>query len=278
MIEQKASRSTNWKSGRTNAPEHFRNTTEDPIAWSWWGIYYRKSRWRICLWNRTSLCWELTFYCENTRLIYSVTEVRFQKYILFLIKSSKGYDYVLCMLLESPARAFEELEKSIFQGRLLDVMPSKQPPPASEKLPTKGTAAAGMNTFKQNGKITRSHRKPAVIKSMEFAVHAPWHDSRGCCKDLASGKYKNEEKQSCITHKEIALQYLRSRSGAEFQRGGSWGIAPYPLPPPSGSQYHQEPPCNRLPTLGGTVWKPGFAALHTGSMSEVLESCGRQVL
>lgn len=66
-----------------------------------------------------------------------------------LTKSSKGYAYVLYMLPESAARALEELDKSIFQGRLLHVMPSKQPPPAPEKLLTKGTAAAGMNTFKQ---------------------------------------------------------------------------------------------------------------------------------
>lgn len=66
-----------------------------------------------------------------------------------LTKSSKGYAYVLYMLPESAARALEELDKSIFQGRLLHVMPSKQPPPAPEKLTTKGPAAAGLNTFKQ---------------------------------------------------------------------------------------------------------------------------------
>jgi len=53
------------------------------------------------------------------------------------------------MLLESAVMGFKELDKSIFQGRLLDVLPSKQPPPTSEKLPTKGTAAAEINTFKQ---------------------------------------------------------------------------------------------------------------------------------
>lgn len=41
-------------------------------------------------------------------------------------KRSKGFAYVLYTLPESAARALEELDNSIFQGRLLHIMPAKQ--------------------------------------------------------------------------------------------------------------------------------------------------------
>ncbi|XP_057872015.2 uncharacterized protein LOC131078359 [Cryptomeria japonica] len=66
-----------------------------------------------------------------------------------LTKQSKGYAYVLYMLPESALRALENLDKSIFQGRLLHVMPARKPPPAPEKTLTHGTEARGTNTFKQ---------------------------------------------------------------------------------------------------------------------------------
>lgn len=50
-----------------------------------------------------------------------------------LTKQSKGYAYVLYMLPESALRALENLDKSIFQGRLLHVMPARKPPPAQKK-------------------------------------------------------------------------------------------------------------------------------------------------
>ncbi|URE45051.1 hypothetical protein MUK42_25200 [Musa troglodytarum] len=49
-------------------------------------------------------------------------------------KRSKGIGYVFYTLPESAMRALEELDNSIFQGRLLHVMPAKPKNPTSEKL------------------------------------------------------------------------------------------------------------------------------------------------
>ncbi|KAK9272986.1 hypothetical protein L1049_003367 [Liquidambar formosana] len=48
-------------------------------------------------------------------------------------KRSKGIAYVLYALPESAARALEELDNSIFQGRLLHVMPAKQKNPSDKQ-------------------------------------------------------------------------------------------------------------------------------------------------
>lgn len=49
-------------------------------------------------------------------------------------KRSKGIAYVLFKLPECAVRALEELDNSIFQGRLLHVMPAKPPKMSTEKL------------------------------------------------------------------------------------------------------------------------------------------------
>ncbi|XP_068634318.1 uncharacterized protein [Aristolochia californica] len=59
-------------------------------------------------------------------------------------KRSKGIGYVLYKLPEFAVRALSELDNSIFQGRLLHVMPAKQPP-SSEKAESKSAT----KTFKQ---------------------------------------------------------------------------------------------------------------------------------
>ncbi|CAL8149028.1 unnamed protein product [Prunus armeniaca] len=61
---------------------------------------------------------------------------------------SKGFAYVLYTLPESAERALEELDGSIFQGRLLHVMPAKQKNP-SEKLGADNSASQGSKTLKQ---------------------------------------------------------------------------------------------------------------------------------
>ncbi|KAJ4846493.1 hypothetical protein Tsubulata_039981 [Turnera subulata] len=61
-------------------------------------------------------------------------------------KRSKGFAYIHYTDTESAARALEELDNSIFQGRLLHVMPAK------EKTPSKKTDAStsqGSKSFKQ---------------------------------------------------------------------------------------------------------------------------------
>ncbi|KAA8544700.1 hypothetical protein F0562_019453 [Nyssa sinensis] len=63
-------------------------------------------------------------------------------------KQSKGIAYVLYALPESAARALEELDNSIFQGRLLHVMPAKQKNP-SEKQETNFSANQSSKSFKQ---------------------------------------------------------------------------------------------------------------------------------
>ncbi|XAR56187.1 hypothetical protein NMG60_11036565 [Bertholletia excelsa] len=67
-------------------------------------------------------------------------------------KQSKGIAYVLYSLPESAARALEELDNSIFQGRLLHVMPAKQKNP-SEKQDASATEST--KTFKQQRKEER---------------------------------------------------------------------------------------------------------------------------
>lgn len=60
-------------------------------------------------------------------------------------KRSKGIAYILYALPESAARALEDLDNSIFQGRLLHIMPAKQ-----KVLPVKQDESTGfIKTFKQ---------------------------------------------------------------------------------------------------------------------------------
>ncbi|KAK1422809.1 hypothetical protein QVD17_18098 [Tagetes erecta] len=60
-------------------------------------------------------------------------------------KRSKGIAYILYALPESAARALEELDNSIFQGRLLHIMPAKQ-----KIVPVKDNESANLSkTFKQ---------------------------------------------------------------------------------------------------------------------------------
>ncbi|XP_015867867.3 uncharacterized protein LOC107405344 isoform X1 [Ziziphus jujuba] len=63
-------------------------------------------------------------------------------------KRSKGIAYILYTLPEFAARAIEEVDNSIFQGRLLHVMPAKLKNP-SDKLQTDASASQGSKTFKQ---------------------------------------------------------------------------------------------------------------------------------
>ncbi|XP_010914288.1 multiple RNA-binding domain-containing protein 1 isoform X2 [Elaeis guineensis] len=62
-------------------------------------------------------------------------------------KRSKGIAYVLYTLPESAVRALEELDNSIFQGRLLHVMPAKPQNPSTQKL--ESDHATSKKTFKQ---------------------------------------------------------------------------------------------------------------------------------
>lgn len=62
-------------------------------------------------------------------------------------KRSKGIAYVLYTLPESAVRALEELDNSIFQGRLLHVMPAKPQNPSTQKL--ESDHANIKKTFKQ---------------------------------------------------------------------------------------------------------------------------------
>ncbi|PSS01112.1 Multiple RNA-binding domain-containing protein, partial [Actinidia chinensis var. chinensis] len=63
-------------------------------------------------------------------------------------KQSKGIAYVVYTLPESAARALEELDNSIFQGRLLHIMPAKQKN-ISEKQESNAYANESSKTFKQ---------------------------------------------------------------------------------------------------------------------------------
>ncbi|KAG5562409.1 hypothetical protein RHGRI_005218 [Rhododendron griersonianum] len=63
-------------------------------------------------------------------------------------KRSKGIAYVVYTLPESAARALDELDNSIFQGRLLHVMPAKQKH-NSEKQESNAFANESLKTFKQ---------------------------------------------------------------------------------------------------------------------------------
>ncbi|XP_077244389.1 nucleotide/nucleic acid binding protein [Tasmannia lanceolata] len=64
-------------------------------------------------------------------------------------KRSKGIGYVLYTLPESAVRALEELDNSIFQGRLLHVMPAKQQKAPFEKLESNPPAVGGSKSLKQ---------------------------------------------------------------------------------------------------------------------------------
>ncbi|OMO70468.1 hypothetical protein CCACVL1_18896 [Corchorus capsularis] len=63
-------------------------------------------------------------------------------------KRSKGIAYVHYKVPESAVRALEEVDQSIFQGRLLHVMPAKPKNPTS-KQETNDSANHGSQTFKQ---------------------------------------------------------------------------------------------------------------------------------
>ncbi|KAL3679101.1 hypothetical protein R1sor_022057 [Riccia sorocarpa] len=68
-------------------------------------------------------------------------------------KRSKGFAYILYMLPEDAVRAFEELDKSIFQGRLLHIIPAKRPPPAP--APKLAGSGPGATKYKQERETQR---------------------------------------------------------------------------------------------------------------------------
>ncbi|XP_074570750.1 multiple RNA-binding domain-containing protein 1 [Curcuma longa] len=70
-------------------------------------------------------------------------------------KRSKGIGYVLYALPDSAIRALEELDNSIFQGRLLHVMPAKGKNPTSEKIESEHA------TSKKNLKQLRQEQRKA---------------------------------------------------------------------------------------------------------------------
>ncbi|KAJ6843516.1 multiple RNA-binding domain-containing protein 1 [Iris pallida] len=72
-------------------------------------------------------------------------------------KRSKGMSYVLYKLPESAVRALEELDNSIFQGRLLHIMPAEPRKTSTEKL--QSGFAAGQD--KKNLKQRREEEKKA---------------------------------------------------------------------------------------------------------------------
>eukprot|EP00252_Welwitschia_mirabilis_P000424 TRINITY_DN10427_c0_g1_i2.p1 TRINITY_DN10427_c0_g1~~TRINITY_DN10427_c0_g1_i2.p1 ORF type:complete len:872 (+),score=224.55 TRINITY_DN10427_c0_g1_i2:175-2790(+) len=78
-----------------------------------------------------------------------------------LTKKSKGYAYVLYKLPDSAERALEELDNSIFQGRLLHVMPAKKAPSVPEKQLDINKVPTGMNIFKHK----REEQKKAAEAS-----------------------------------------------------------------------------------------------------------------
>ncbi|KAG0563042.1 hypothetical protein KC19_9G192500 [Ceratodon purpureus] len=72
-------------------------------------------------------------------------------------KRSKALAFILYMIPECAVRAMEQLDKSIFQGRLIHILPAKRPPPPpeTEKTPSMGP---GSTKFKQE---RESQRKAA---------------------------------------------------------------------------------------------------------------------
>ncbi|KAL2609507.1 hypothetical protein R1flu_028080 [Riccia fluitans] len=68
-------------------------------------------------------------------------------------KRSKGFAYILYMLPEDAVRAFEALDKSTFQGRLLHIIPAKRPPPAPE--PRLVGSGPGATKYKQEREAQR---------------------------------------------------------------------------------------------------------------------------
>ena len=60
-------------------------------------------------------------------------------------KESKGYGFVLFMLPENAVEAYVALDKSIFQGRILDIIPSKEKPRPADEIPASN---GGSQSFK----------------------------------------------------------------------------------------------------------------------------------
>ncbi|KAJ7554372.1 hypothetical protein O6H91_06G137600 [Diphasiastrum complanatum] len=67
-------------------------------------------------------------------------------------KRSKGFAYILFMLPEAALRAMEGLDKSIFQGRLLHILPAKRPPHTAKEVINEGVGKA---TFKEEREAQR---------------------------------------------------------------------------------------------------------------------------
>ncbi|KAG5531353.1 hypothetical protein RHGRI_026095 [Rhododendron griersonianum] len=89
-------------------------------------------------------------------------------------KRSKGIAYVAYTLPESAARALDELDNSIFQGRLLHVMPAKQKH-NSEKQESNAFAKESLKTFKQ--------KKQKERKSLEASGNTQAWNSLFMCPD-----------------------------------------------------------------------------------------------
>ncbi|KAF7150615.1 hypothetical protein RHSIM_Rhsim02G0169700 [Rhododendron simsii] len=89
-------------------------------------------------------------------------------------KRSKGIAYVVYTHPESAARALDELDNSIFQGRLLHVMPAKQKH-NSEKQGSNAFANESLKTFKQ--------KKQKERKSLEASGNTQAWNSLFMCPD-----------------------------------------------------------------------------------------------
>lgn len=51
-------------------------------------------------------------------------------------KQSRGYGFILFMLPTDALKAYSSLDQTIFQGRIIEVVPAKEKPKSSEELPT----------------------------------------------------------------------------------------------------------------------------------------------
>ncbi|XP_024381120.1 uncharacterized protein [Physcomitrium patens] len=74
-------------------------------------------------------------------------------------KRSKAMAFVLYMIPECAVRAMEQLDKSIFQGRLIHILPARRPPPPPETEKTT-SMGPGSTKFKQE---KESQRKAAEL-------------------------------------------------------------------------------------------------------------------
>ena len=141
-------------------------------------------------------------------------------------RRSKGLAYVTYALPENGVAAMEALDGTIFQGRLIHLIPAKRPPVAADTLggvgrleaadgagetsPRDETARSAGFTADRDARLSGRRDEPS---RMELAVHAPGHRRRG-----GGGEVRRLESRPAGVRRRRRRRAPGARRGADHRR------------------------------------------------------------